>query len=119
MVSYASSSSTKSTLTRATTLPQFVIYAGVLSLLYSTPPPVSPSTAIAPSAAAVCTAAVSYFRASNINPLMCSAHIPEVPPEQWLCSRFTSHSILTSVGTNFFTCNGSMDTGIFSPEGGM
>ena len=119
MASSARSPSPKASLTRATTLSQFVIYSGAFSLLSSTASPVHPSTAAFPYVADTFAAVASSFRASANQLFECSASISEGLLERWFCSRFTTHYILSSVGTDYSTADGSTDTGIFYPGGSM
>ena len=58
----------------------------------------------------------SGMRAEHL--LRCSARIPDGPPDWLLRSRLTTHSILSSVGTESSTRNGCTEMGMFFPGGG-
>ena len=74
--------------------------------------------AAAPSNAAYATASFTFLSYPN-HCLRCSALITEGPTER-LCLRLcTSHSILSSIGTEYSNGKGLTDMGIFYPGGGM
>ena len=91
----------KSALTRATTLTQFVISAAVFAPFSSvSSSPVPPITASTPYIAASFTAAASSFCTYTNHTFKRYTHIPEGPLEWWFCSRFITHSLSSSVGTD-------------------
>ena len=80
-------------------------------------PPFASTASSSYFSAAAAAAAAAAFWASSSHPLRCSACIPKGTPELLFHIIRTTHSILSSVGNNSSTCNGSAYTGVFSPGG--
>ena len=134
MASSTSRNSPNDDFTRATTLSQFVSSAVAVSAVstasvsLSAPVatvylPVSLSSSISSSSGSPVVSTSSFtavssgasaLLTSSIHPLRCSALIPEELTDQLFLSFRTANLILSSVGTKYFTGNGSTDRAVFS-----